>query len=224
MAKQRHNMKLYLDTANTLEWDELMPLGFFEGITTNPLLAQKVDLNYTKINWRDMYSRAFDLGAKELHVQVYGLPKNYVRWAETIYEIAHSIGIDAVIKVPLVEPALRAFPAIKALGGKTLLTACYDAKQALIAQSLGANYLAPYLARMRDLGINDIDQLSTMNQLTLASPCSILAASIRSVAHLMEIANQGTPCATFSANIARELINDPNSVLSWKQFEDGLTI
>ena len=43
-------MKLYLDTANTLEWDELMPLGFFEGIITNPLLAQKADLNYIEIN------------------------------------------------------------------------------------------------------------------------------------------------------------------------------
>ena len=182
-------MKLYLDTANTSEWDKLLPLGLFEGITTNPLLAQRAGLNYAEIDW---------------------------------YEISHNVGIDAVIKVPLVEPALRIFPTIKALGGKTLLTACYDSKQALIAHALRADYLAPYLGRMRDQGLNDLEQLATMNKLTQSGPCSVLAASIRSAAHLVEIGLQGTDCATFSPNVVRELIIEDSSTSAWQEFENTI--
>lgn len=32
-------LDLYLDTADVVEWDALMPIGMFKGITTNPLLA-----------------------------------------------------------------------------------------------------------------------------------------------------------------------------------------
>jgi transaldolase len=222
LVQQRHNMKLYLDTANTSEWDKLFPLGLFEGITTNPLLAQRAGLNYAEIDWHAMYARACDLGAKELHVQVYGDPNSYADWAKRIYEISHNVGIDAVIKVPLVEPALRIFPAIKALGGKTLLTACYDSKQALIAHALGADYVAPYLGRMRDQGLNDLEQLATMNKLTQSGPCSVLAASIRSAAHLVEIGLQGTDCATFSPNVVRELIIEDSSTSAWQEFENTI--
>ncbi|HCI07732.1 MAG TPA: transaldolase, partial [Sulfitobacter sp.] len=38
-------MKLYLDTADTTAWDDLMPTGMFYGITTNPLLAVRAGLD-----------------------------------------------------------------------------------------------------------------------------------------------------------------------------------
>ena len=162
-------MKLYLDTANTSEWDKLLPMGLFEGITTNPLLAQRAGLNYAEIDWHAMYARACDLGAKELHVQVYGDPNGYADWAKRIYEISHNVGIDAVIKVPLVEPGLaHFFPPSKHLAAKHYSRPVTIQSKPLSPMHWGADYLAPYLGRMRDQGLNDLEQLATMNKTDLS--------------------------------------------------------
>ena len=125
--------------------------------------------------------------------------------------------------MPLVEPALRVFLAVKALDGKTLLTDCYDSKQALIAHALGANYRAPYLGRMRDQGLNNLKQLAKMNKLTQSRPCSVMAASIRSAAHLVEKGLQNTDCATFSSDVAQELITEDSSTSTWHEFQNTIT-
>ena len=62
-------LRLYLDTADTIEWNKLMPTGAFYGITTNPLLTKRFGLNYGEIAWEEMVSKAAELGAKEFHAQ-----------------------------------------------------------------------------------------------------------------------------------------------------------
>ena len=214
-------MKLYLDTAKVQEWDDLMPFGIFTGITTNTLLASRAGLQYGSIDWPVLFQRAADLGATELHAQVYGDPARYIDWAGALYEAGRAAGIDAVVKVPMVAPALKQFSGIQALGGKTLLTAAYGAQQALVANAFGATYLAPYLGRMRDTGVDDIAALAQMVGVTKQGACQVLAASIRSTDHLMQIAAAGAPCATFNADVAQALIDNPTSIAAWEEFEDA---
>ena len=147
-------MTLYLDSADVAAWDHLMPTGLFHGITTNPLLASRAGLDYPAIDWNDLAGRACALGARALHAQVYGPAEGYVDWAGALYEAGEAAGIEAVEKIPLVERAIRATPAIKALGGRVLMTACYDAKQMFVAQALGADFIAPYFGRMAKAGLD----------------------------------------------------------------------
>ena len=141
-------MALYLDTADVTAWETLMPTGLFHGITTNPLLASRAGLDYPAIDWAQMAARACDLGARELHAEVYGPVAGYVDWAGALYEAGRTAGIETVVKIPLVEPAVRATGAIRALGGRVLMTAYYDAKQMFVANALGADFIAPYFGRM----------------------------------------------------------------------------
>ena len=53
------------------------------------------------------------------------------------------ISPETIVKIPLVEAAIRATPGIKKLGGRILMTACYDAKQMFVAQALEADFIAP---------------------------------------------------------------------------------
>jgi len=212
-------MYLYLDSAKVSDWADLMPLGIFKGITTNPLLADRAELDYARIDWPALFAQAHGLGAVELHAQVYGDPSGYADWAEKLYAAGRDNGVTAVVKVPLVEPALRQFSTIKALGGKTLLTACYDAKQALLATALAADYLAPYLGRMADQGVDAFAHLAQMNAITKQGTCQVLAASIRSTTDLVRIAALGTPAATIGATVAHELLVDENSITAWRDFE-----
>lgn len=214
-------MKLYLDSADVKEWADLMPTGLFHGITTNPLLASRVGLKYPEINWHDLAGIARDLGANELHAQVYGRSETYVDWADELYAAGKSQGIETIVKIPLVETAIRTVGAIKTLGGRTLMTACYDAKQMFVATALGADFIAPYFGRMLDQNIDAFDHLARMKAIENSSqkPCKVLVASLRSPEQMTELAQAGQDTFTISPAIARALLNDPLTVKAFEEFE-----
>lgn len=214
-------MTLYLDTADRTAWDELMPTGLFHGITTNPLLASRAGLDYARIDWPAMAAHARDLGALELHAQVAGPVAGYVDWADALYEAGRAAGIETVVKIPLVEAAIRATPAIKSLGGRILMTACYDAKQMFVARALGADFIAPYFGRMAEAGMDAMDHLATMARMNTEAgkPCTILVASLRSPEQMVALADVGHDCFTISPDVARALLNCPQSIAAFESFE-----
>ena len=216
---------LYLDTADITAWDDLMPTGLFHGITTNPLLAVRAGLNYPNINWSDMANRARELGAKELHAQVYGPTAGYVDWAAKLYDIGKATGIETVVKIPLVEDAIRTTSAIKALGGRILMTACYDAKQLLMAQALGADFIAPYFGRMVEAGMEAERHLSAMAKMAETPPvdCKILVASLRTADQMVSLATQGHTHFTIAPKIARDLMTSAKSIEAFHAFEAAVT-
>lgn len=214
-------MRLYLDTADTDIWGDLMPTGLFHGITTNPLLAARAGHVYGQIDWLAMAAKASALGARELHAQVFGPVEGYVEWADGLYAAGKAEGIETVVKIPLVEQAIRATPAIKSLGGRILMTACYDAKQMFVAQALRANYIAPYFGRMSEAGIDATAHLSAMKAIQEKgeSGCQIMVASLRSAAQMVELAGQGMDIFTIAPPIAQELLSEARSDAAFGEFE-----
>lgn len=216
-------MTLYLDTANTQEWDDLMPTGLFHGITTNPLLAQRAGLAYADIDWSDLAKRAADHGAAELHAQIVGPTEAYVDWAGALYEAGASAGIETVVKIPLVESAIRATPAIKSLGGRILMTACYDARQMFVATALKADFIAPYFARMGEAGVEALEHMVQMQAIhdEAAHKVKILVASLRSAEQMCMLAELGLKDFTIGPDVARELLGHDLSQAAFDQFEDA---
>ena len=214
-------MTLYLDTADRDAWADLMPTGLFRGITTNPLLAARAGLDYPKIDWAGMAALARDLGATELHAQAYGPTEGYVDWAGALYDAGRRAGIETVVKIPLIEAAIRETPAIKALGGRILMTACYDAKQMFVARALQADFIAPYFGRMAEAGIDAMAHLATMARMNAGpgKPCTILIASLRSTDQMVALADIGHDCFTISPDIARGLLSSEHSIAAHEVFE-----
>lgn len=214
-------MTLYLDTADRAAWADLMPTRLFHGITTNPLLAARAGLDYPRIDWTAMAAQARDLGATELHAQVYGPTEGYVDWAGALYEAGRVAGIETIVKIPLVDAAIRETPAIKALGGRILMTACYDAKQMFVARTLKADFIAPYFGRMAEAGIDAMAHLATMAQMNAngGPVCTVLVASLRSPEQMVALAAQGQDCFTISPDVARDLLDCPQSIAAFESFE-----
>lgn len=210
---------LYLDTADVAEWESLMPTGMFKGITTNPLLAHRAGLTYSQINWGDLAKRAADLGAKEIHGQVYGDPSTYLNWAETLMAAGQAAGIRTVVKVPLVEPAIRQVPKLSEMGCPILMTACYDAKQMYVATALGADYIAPYFGRMLEADLPAYDMLGQMIAIGQGSTTRVLVASLRSAEQMCLLAERGCDCFTISPDVARELLKNNCSQVAYDDFE-----
>ena len=211
-------MDLYLDTADKDAWADLMPTGLFRGITTNPLLAYRAGLTYPAINWTDMAHRARDLGAQELHAQVYGPVETYLDWAGSLYEAGATAGLRTVVKIPMTPDALKTVPAVRALGGPILLTAVYDPKQVIVAKALRADFVAPYFGRMIEAGLPAFDHLSKMRAIAGETP-RILVASLRTSDQMVSLAALGLDCFTLSPDIARGLLSDPMTEQAATAFE-----
>lgn len=195
-----------------------MPTGLFRGITTNPLLAQRAGLDYPAIKWAEMAQRAHDLGAQELHAQVFGPVETYLDWARHLYDAGAAAGLRMVVKIPMTPEALRMVPAIRALGGAILLTAVYHPKQVIVAKALQADFVAPYFGRMDEAGLPALDHLSNMHAIASGMP-RILVASLRTADQLVALAARGLDCFTLSPDVARSLLSDPMTEEAATAFE-----
>ena len=212
-------MRLYLDTADCSDWHALMPTGVFYGITTNPLLAARAGFLYQDIIWDHMVQTAADLGAKEFHAQVCGNSEHSLKFVEQLYTIGQSVGIECVVKIPLSLDGIRMVPKIKNLGGKILLTACYDAKQFVTAAALNADYIAPYFGRMIEAGLDGMAHLKAIHHMSKNVECRTKVASLRHAQQIVEIAGLGHDCYTTSPYVAHDLFQNDLTAIAVENFE-----
>ena len=155
-------MALYLDSFNFADWHELMPSNVFHGITTNPLLAKRAGLLYGDIEWHAVIERAAKCGAKELHIQVPHTDASVIDFvAARKAEAAHA-NLTIVIKIPLTDAGILLASNVKALEMPILMTACYHAKQYLIADALKAAFIAPYYGRMDEASVAAIEAVTSV--------------------------------------------------------------
>ena len=204
------SLKLYLDSFDRQSWQALMPTGLFFGITTNPLLAHKAGLDYGKLDWTDIISTAAFLGALELHIQVPDLSDDALSFADQRIDEAQSHKIKIVIKVPITTGGIKIARSLKAKGYDVLMTACYNAKQYIVADQLRADFIAPYYGRMNEAGINAKQHLMQMKamQNSISSNVRILVASLRSIEQMVDLAAEGLTDFTIAPAIAEELLTD----------------
>jgi transaldolase len=194
-------IRLFLDTANITQWKNWLPMGLFYGVTTNPLLLQKAQVTCSVEQLKELARQAFNLGAKEVQLQTWGTSVDaLVKTGELL------AGIDGrvVVKVPITKVGTEAASVLITQGIRVTLTGVYAVPQVLIAAALGADYAAPYLGRINDLGGNGRDELVAMQRsLTgVGSTTRILVASIRSVDDIAFLATQGLDTFTFPEAIA----------------------
>ena len=216
-------LRLYLDTANSVDWEDFMPTGAFYGITTNPLLTKKLGLNYGEIAWEEMVSKAAELGAKEFHVQIYGDAKRALSFAEHVYGLGQTSNIECVIKIPLTFEGISLAPKIKEFGAKILMTACYEPKQMITACALKADYVAPYFGRMMDAGLDAMANMQIIEKIARKNKCTPVVASLRNAKQMLEIAEMGHDCFTISPEVARDLFDSQLTEEASFAFETAAT-
>lgn len=239
------NTRMFLDTAVESEWDKLLPLGIFHGVTTNPTLLERANQPCTVSNLHAMAKRVLrKYNCQEFMCQAWGTT------SEQLYDVGMKLScLDLddddvndesktrllepnkrmVIKVPVTVEGTKAASMLIQSGVRVCLTACYASHQALVATAVGAEYLAPYLGRMNDAGKNGMKEIKTMQQIaeTCCSKYSpgnskrtrIFVASIRDVESMVKLAVDGLDTFTFSPDIARALFMEPLTEQATHDFE-----
>lgn len=213
-------IRLFLDTADIREWQNWLPTGLFYGVTTNPLLLERDNVNCTIDRLQDLAKGGFNLGAKEVQLQTWGTSvDSLVKTGILLAEIDNRI----VVKVPITKIGTQAASGLIAEGIRVTLTGVYAVHQVAIAAALGADYTAPYLGRINDLGRNGREDLVAMAKIIsgIGSATRILVASIRSVDDIAFLASQGLNTFTLSPAIAASFFDVAATIQAASDFQEA---
>ena len=197
-------MYLFLDTADIKAWDFWLSKGLFYGITTNPTLLERAHIPCTLDQLQELATAAFQRGAQEIHLQTWGAAvEDLVRRGTAISAIDSRV----VVKVPITLTGTEAAAQLIQQGIRVTLTGVYAVHQALISAALKADYAAPYLGRMTDLGQDGRQDIISMQRGLngVKSSTKLLVASIRSIEDITALTQKSLDTFTVSPAIAEQL-------------------
>jgi transaldolase len=218
MSNGISKLRLYLDSADISLWKKYLPSGIFYGITVNPKILRMAEVECGIEALTSLAETAFDLGAKEMHLQVWG--ESTDAWIQIGRQLA-AIDKRVMVKVPITESGVFCAKELIEEGAGITFTAAYADYQILTAISAGARYIAPYLGRMTDAGQDGIKEIITMQQIIDASKSSLnlLVASIRQIKDVVTLASHGVSSFTLSPNMVNELLKNDLSQRATDAFE-----
>jgi transaldolase len=215
------SLRLYIDSVEIADWEQYLLTGIFYGVTTNPKLLAQAGIEFSIDSLGELAHSAFDLGANEIHLQVWG------RETAEMLQIGRELGaIDqrVMVKVPINLQGILCARELTAEGTNVTLTALHSASQTLSAVALGAKYAAPYLGRMKDGGLDGLNEVIMMNQIIneMNSPLRLLVASIRKMDDLVTLAERGLNTFTLLPPLIEELFTDKLTDLAVDSFESAV--
>ena len=127
---------------------------------------------------------------------------------------------NIVIKIPMTEEGLKAVNILSKENIKTNVTLVFSATQALLASKAGASYVSPFLGRLDDIStdgmnlIEDICQIFSIYDIDT----QIIAASVRTPMHVLQIAKSGADIATVPYKVFKQMLKHPLTDIGIEKF------
>ncbi len=204
-----------LDTADLKSIERAFDLYPVSGVTTNPTIISREKREFLEI-LKDI--RGIIGMDSMLHIQAISQRADeIIREAEYLNE---KIGGNLYVKIPVVPEGIKAMKLLAGSGIKTTATAIFTPQQALMAASTGAEFVAPYINRLDNIGgdgpniVSEIIQLFDLNRLET----KVLAASFKNVEQVHRVMLSGAQSVTVALDIMEQLLYHPLTDLSVKQF------
>lgn len=200
-------MEFYVDTGDLAAIREVAEWFPIDGFTTNPkILAAQGENAVALMEPYRQFARERGL---KVFFQVTG------DTAEEMYEQALALhayfGENFVVKIPAVREGYRAVGLCKQAGIPVLVTVVHSVMQALAAAKAGADYVAPYVNKIDDLGADGIGCVAQMVTAFRNGgySCKVLGASFRNVDQIQRLAAVGCHAVTIKAEFFAMLIAHP---------------
>jgi transaldolase len=196
-------MKIFLDTADVAEIREFAASGLVDGVTTNPSLAAKTGRDYVESLAEICALIPGPISAEVLATDYDGM----MQQAAVFTKIAPNI----TVKVPLTWDGLKACKALSDQGTMVNVTLCFSAVQAMMAAKAGASFISPFIGRLDDVGEDGMTLIRDIRTIydNYGFRTEILAASIRTVSHVLHCALAGADVGTMPAAVVKKLLDHP---------------
>ena len=201
------------DLASIKHCNEFYPLS---GVTTNPSIIAKANTDFLKL-----LSEIRNIIGKEkmLHVQTTAeKAEDIVTEAKLLKE---KLGGSFFVKIPIGEEGLKATMELKKLGIGVTMTAIFTPSQALMAAMAGADFVAPYVNRLDNIGGDGARVVAEIvEQFELYGVDSkVLAASFKNAEQVHKCALSGCHSVTVTEDILKSLISHPMTDAAVAGFE-----
>jgi len=187
-------MEFYVDTADLDVIKKISEYFPVDGFTTNPKIISKAQKPVEEL------MREYKTYVEEHQVKVFFQVTGET--AEEMFVQAKTLqayfGDYLIVKIPAVKEGYKAVRMCKAAGIKVTVTVVHSMMQALIAAKAGADYVAPYVSHIDNMGFDGVECVAEM----LAGfenggyPCKVLAASFRTVDQVKRLSVAGCQAVT----------------------------
>jgi transaldolase len=203
-------MEIFADTSDIDEIQKLWDGGLIQGITTNPSIIAK---QYgTTNNWHNVIKEICQIVNGPISAEVTSTEVGeMVQEGQQLSEIHERV----VVKLPCTPDGIHACKVLTTyMDIRVNMTLCFSVAQAVLASNAGAAFISPFIGRMDDVyhsGVNLVEQIQNAYLNDMNKAPKILAASIRSVEHLNQVAQYA------------DIATCPPKII-WKVFEHNLTV
>ncbi|WP_112873443.1 fructose-6-phosphate aldolase [Paracoccus endophyticus] len=183
-------MRFFVDTADIAAIRELHELGMVDGVTTNPSLILKSGRDILEVTREICELVPGPVSAEVVAEQAADMIAEGRKLA--------AIAPNVTVKVPLTWDGLKACKALTDDGHMVNVTLCFTAAQAILAAKAGATFISPFIGRLDDIGLDGMELIADIRQIydNYGYETNLLAASIRSVNHVIACARVGADVIT----------------------------
>jgi transaldolase len=205
-------MKLFVDTGNIKEIENLALLGIIDGVTTNPSLLAKEGGDY-----RQNLKRICGIVKGPVSGEV--VSTDFAGMIREGHDIA-AIDEHMVVKVPLTRDGIRACKALSSEGLRVNVTLVFSPAQALLAAKAGATFVSPFVGRLDDVGTSGMGLIGEIVEIydNYEFTTEVLVASCRHPVHIIEAAKMGADICTCPAAVIDQLFNHPLTSIGLEKF------
>lgn len=216
-------MKLIIDDAHIDLIKQIYAFYPVDGVTTNPSILAKCGGDpYTVLK----EIRAFIGDKAELHVQVVAASADGM--AVDARRIVKELGANTFVKIPCVPEGFKAMKALKQEGFHLTATAIYTPMQAYLAAQCGAEYAAPYINRIDNMGYDGVQVAKDIHDIFKINGLSakVLAASFKNSQQVLELCKYGVGAVTVGPDVIDGFVKNPAITAAVADFTrdfEGLT-
>lgn len=205
-------MKLFLDTAHVADIETAHSWGILGGVTTNPSLAAKEGMEF-----HDLLTAITAIVDGPVSAEVVAeAPDDMVEQGRENAAVADNV----VVKVPMTRAGVSAGSRLVAEGIPINVTLVFSPAQAILAATIGATFVSPFLGRVDDISNDGLGLLAEISEIyeVQGYDTQILAASMRHPQHVVESARLGADAATMPFDVMDRLFNHPLTDIGNERF------
>src|SRR3990167_4888784 len=211
-------MKLFLDTADTVEVDCYTRLGIIDGVTTNPTILSEMPGD-----WKARCKIIAEM-VQRLPVSVEVTESEIRKMIEQAQEIAGwSANINVKIPVHGVDGGLDYLEVVHALessGIRVNVTACMAAQQCMLAAMAGATYVSLFGGRVANMGYEPAKEVHKARLLMhrAGGGAQLIVGSTREAANVTEWFLMGADIVTVTPQLIETMVRHPYTTETVRQF------
>ena len=215
-------MKFCIDHADTQQIREIWRDYPVDGVSTNPsILAKSGRPPYEVLcEIREIIGPESELFVQAISPDAEGV-------VEEAHRILRETGERTLIKVASTPEGFRAMKMLRAEGIRFIGTAVYSAMQGYLAAKCGAEYVAPYVNRIDNLGYDGVQVSKDIHDAIVRSglDSGLLAASFKNTQQVLDLVKYGVKAVTVAPDVIRAFARNAEvegAVLQFREDFEGL--